>query len=44
MYREAPEGWYQFGTHVDYPGDLEFSEEIDEEDGLPLWERPKNNG
>ena len=36
-----PPGWEWFGTHaVDEPvPPLEFSEETDPEDGLPLWER-----
>lgn len=36
-----PEGWFVFGTHVG-PDDplVEFSEELDPEDGLPMWERP----
>jgi hypothetical protein len=38
MYIEAPEGWHQFGTHVDEDVMLELSEETGE-DGLPLWER-----
>lgn len=38
-YREPPEGWYTFGTHVDVTsGKLDFSSELDE-DGFPLWER-----
>lgn len=36
---EPPEGWFTFGTHVDQPVKLEFSEDTSE-DGLPLWERP----
>jgi hypothetical protein len=40
-----PEGWFTFGHHVDQPTIvLEFSSEVDEEDGLPLWERPKVEG
>lgn len=36
-----PEGWFTFGHHADQPDlPLEFSEERDEEDLLPLWERP----
>lgn len=36
---EPPGGWFHFGSHVDWAGDLEFSEEVGE-DGLPRWERP----
>lgn len=36
---QPPQGWYTFGTHVDIPVSLEFSEEKDEA-GMPLWERP----
>lgn len=37
----VPEGWFTFGHHADQPTVvLEFSSEVDE-DGLPLWERPK---
>jgi hypothetical protein len=39
-YQEPPEGWFTFGTHVDDPRPLEFSEEVGE-DLLPLWERPR---
>lgn len=40
-YQEPPEGWFTFGHHADQPAVvLEFSSEVDE-DGLPLWERPK---
>lgn len=35
----APIGWFQFGTHVDSPGHLLFSDEYDE-GGLPRWEKP----
>lgn len=38
-FRPPPIGWFSFGTHVDQPVQLEFSEETGE-DGLPLWERP----
>lgn len=34
-----PAGWFVFGTHVDRPGPLDFSDEVDEA-GMPLWERP----
>lgn len=34
-----PAGWFHFGTHVDEPVRLEFSEETDEA-LMPLWERP----
>lgn len=37
-YKEPPEGWFTFGTHVEIPGPLEFSDETDEA-GMPLWER-----
>ena len=37
--REPPEGWHVFGTHVDVPVRLEFSEETDDA-LMPLWERP----
>lgn len=34
-----PEGWFTFGTHIDRPEvQLEF---WGDDDGLPLWERPK---
>jgi len=36
---EPPEGWYAFGTHVDVPVRLEFSEKTDDA-LMPLWERP----
>ena len=39
---EPPEGWYYFGTHTNGGLDgirIEFSEELDEDDGMPLWER-----
>lgn len=42
-YQEPPEGWFAFGTHVDDPRPLEFSEEVGE-DLLPLWERPRGWG
>jgi hypothetical protein len=36
----VPEGWFTFGTHADQPNiKLEFSVQ-ENEDGLPLWERP----
>lgn len=39
-YRIPPEGWSDFGAHVDRPDvPLELSSETGE-DGLPLWERP----
>lgn len=37
---KPPEGWCHFGTHVDIPCELEFSEVLDD-DGLPMWERCK---
>lgn len=41
-YQEPPAGWEAFGSHVDRPGVvLEFSAEVGEEDGLPLWERER---
>lgn len=40
IYSEPPEGWFNFGTHVDQKIPLEFSKAIDEADGLPLYERP----
>ena len=36
----VPEGWFVFGTHLENPGPLEFSQESDDS-GLPLWERPR---
>jgi hypothetical protein len=36
---EPPGGWFHFGSHVDWEGQLELSEEVGE-DGLPQWERP----
>lgn len=38
-YREPPEGWYAFGTHVDDPRKVVFSDDLDE-GGMPLWEQP----
>lgn len=38
-YLEPPEGWYPFGTHVDTPSRMEFSQEVDDA-GMPIWERP----
>lgn len=38
-YREPPPGWSTFGTHVDSPFVMIFSEETGP-DGLPLWEQP----
>jgi hypothetical protein len=36
-------GWSAFGTHIDQPTiELEFSGQ--DEDGQPLWERPKGQG
>lgn len=37
-WQEPPEGWDAFGTNVDWPGPIEFSEELDA-DGFPRWER-----
>jgi hypothetical protein len=37
-HQPPPPGWDPFGTNVDRPGPLEFSDEVGE-DGLPLWER-----
>lgn len=44
-WREPPPGWYTFGTHANHDPvpPLEFSAEVDEEDLLPLWERPVTN-
>lgn len=42
-WREPPPGWYTFGTHIWVDVPLEFSAEVDEEDLLPLWERPVTN-
>ena len=36
-----PAGWFTFGTHVDVPIELEFSDELYPDDGLPRWERPR---
>lgn len=36
---EPPDGWFVFGSHVDFGGQMEFSGETTE-DGLPKWERP----
>lgn len=38
-FREPPPGWSTFGSHVDSPFELIFSEETGD-DGLPLWEQP----
>jgi hypothetical protein len=38
-FRKPPEGWSTFGSHVDEPVRLEFSEEL-ADDLMPLWERP----
>jgi hypothetical protein len=35
----VPEGWFPFGSLIDYDGPAECSDETGE-DGLPLWERP----
>lgn len=37
-YQEPPPGWSSFGSHVDSPFKVIFSEETGE-DGLPLWEQ-----
>lgn len=37
---DPPEGWFQFGTHLDDPRPLEFSETLSPGDLLPMWERP----
>ena len=34
-----PEGWFTFGSHVEWDGELEFSKETDD-GGMPRWERP----
>jgi hypothetical protein len=39
-YREPPEGWSTFGTHIYRSVPIEFSDEEDEA-GMPLWERPR---
>ena len=36
---DPPEGWWTFGTHLHFAGELEFWGTG--EDLLPLWERPK---
>lgn len=33
-----PDGWFEFGSHVEFDGPMEFSTEVGE-DGLPRWER-----
>lgn len=38
-YVEPPAGWFTFGSHLDYRGLLEFSDEFDE-GGYPRFERP----
>lgn len=38
-WQEPPTGWYPFGWHVDKPGALIFSEEVDDS-GMPRFERP----
>ena len=38
-YVPPPDGWFTFGTLVDFDGPVEFSTETDEA-GMPLWERP----
>lgn len=38
-WEKPPSGWFIFGEHVDFGGQMEFSEETTE-DGLPKWERP----
>lgn len=37
---EPPEGWFQFGEHavMSRVPSLRLSDEVDAEDGLPLWE------
>jgi hypothetical protein len=41
-FQAPPAGWEAFGSHVDRPDVvLEFSAEVDAEDGLPLWERER---
>lgn len=40
-WHEPPEGWQPYGSRLDHHEvELEFSEETGE-DGLPLWERPR---
>lgn len=38
--RIPPEGWLFFGTLIEYPGGVEFHDELDEA-LMPLWERPR---
>jgi hypothetical protein len=38
-YITPPDGWFTYGSHIEYSAPLEFSEELDS-DGLPLFERP----
>jgi len=33
-----PDGWFGFGTHIEFGGPLEFSDEVDDS-GMPKWER-----
>lgn len=40
MKASPPAGWFNFGTHIDRDGSLEFWGEEFAEDGLPIWERP----
>lgn len=39
---QPPEGWFVFGSHVDQIVQLDFWGQ--DEDGLPLWERPITRG
>lgn len=43
-WEEPPSGWYTFGTHAGWDSvpPLEFHPELNEEDGLPKWERPRS--
>jgi hypothetical protein len=36
-----PAGWFTFGTHVDGGVELEFSDDLHPDDGLPRYERPR---
>ena len=38
-----PPGWHVFGTHLDVDTELDFYGEEFTEDGMPLWERPKDD-
>lgn len=38
-FRKPPPGWFTFGSHLDFTGEMQMSDEVGE-DGLPMWERP----